>query len=242
MIIQEGIDVSHWQTPPLNLGGVDFLIARITMGGSGVDDHGRAHLKQGAEAGLEVLVAYHYLRGDSLGEVQARHYLEHVAGIDHDIGYVGLMVDVENLDAPAAPWHVPTYRKILIDFLDCVRAASARHCLVYGPGAYLPLLDLPPQYADLHPLMLADWSPPYPVPAPWKKATIHQYAVKNVGGRKIDRDRFEGPIAELRRVLGLDRVSLADMRLGEMAETVRRATGSVSAETFESVDEGPVIR
>jgi GH25 family lysozyme M1 (1,4-beta-N-acetylmuramidase) len=235
----EGIDVAEHQKPPLNLGGVDFLIVRATMGGAGVDKHGRTHLRQGAEAGLEVLVAYHYLRGDSLGEVQARHFLEHVAAIDHDVGYVGLMVDVENLDPPNPPWHVPTYRKILIDFLDEVRAATARLCVIYGLKWLLEKLELPPHYADLHPLMLADWAPPYPVPKPWKKATIHQYS--NSGG-KLDRDRFEGTIGDLRQALGLDRVSLADARLGALAERVRRATGSTSAETFVEVDEGPKTR
>jgi hypothetical protein len=37
------------------------------------------------------------------------------------------------------------------------------------------------------------------------------------------------------------RVILADARLGALAERVRRATGSTSAETFVEVDEGPKI-
>jgi GH25 family lysozyme M1 (1,4-beta-N-acetylmuramidase) len=234
----EGIDVSHHQAPPLNLGGVDFLIARVTMGGAGLDDHGLVHLIQGATAGIEVLVAYHFLRGDSPGIAQAQWFLNRVNAVDHEVGHVGLMVDVENLDPPNKPWPVQHYRATLLDFLAEVRTSTARRCLVYGPGAYLPKLALPSEIADLHPLMLADWTPPYPVPAPWKALTIHQYS--NSGG-KLDLDRFDGSIADLRQALGLDRVSLADARLGVLADRVRLATGGTSAEVFVSVDEGPKI-
>lgn len=199
------------------------------MGMHGVDQYGWTHLHQVAHAG-RIPIAYHLVRGDSPALAQARHFLARVALLDSSIGAVGVMADAEDAD-DAPPWDRESYAKILVDFLGVVCASTSRRCLVYGSGAYLEALALPPSVADL-PLMLADWTPPATVPAPWERWTIHQYAVKMHGGRLIDHDRFEGSIADLRQALGL--VSQADEMLGALAERVRSVTAP-------GVNEGPAI-
>lgn len=236
----EGFDVSEHQPPgAVKLDEVAFLLARVTMGVGGIDKYGWAHLHDAAKVGVPLRIAYHFLRGDSPGSAQAKRFLDRVAMLDESIGPVGLMVDVENADG-AAPWHVPTYRGILLDFLAHVRSWTARRALIYGSGAYLPLLELPAEVAALHPLMLADWSPPYPVPKPWRILTIHQYEVTVINGIKVDRDRYDGSVEGLRQELGL--TSGADELAGKVAGAVRCAEGrGEGAEDFMFIDEGPVI-
>lgn len=242
-MILHGYDVSHHQPPgSVPWKGASFAMARVTMGAAGIDTHGWTHLHQAYAVAVPVLVAYHYLRGDSPGVAQARRFLDRVDALDESLGLVGLMVDVENPDKPNPPWHIPTYRTALLDFLAHVRAQTSRRCLIYGPGAYLPLLTLPAEVADLHPLHLADWHPPYPVPAPWTIITIHQHKVAEVGAIKLDHNRFEGTVEDLRRVLGLDVPSPIDAQLGALADAVRAAEGrGENVQHFVPSDEGPRI-
>jgi GH25 family lysozyme M1 (1,4-beta-N-acetylmuramidase) len=236
-----GIDVSEYtQRDPKNFAGLDFVIARVTMGASGIDQVGALHLLDARDAGVPLLGGYHYLRGDRPGAVQAEHLLARVSALESMIGVpIALSLDVEPPDG-RPPWSVSVYRRALLDAVAELSVRTTRAVLIYGPGSYLPTLGIPEEIAARCPLWLADWTPPYPVPPPWTRAAIHQYAV--TGG--LDRNRSELSLDELRALLLPPPRPLSYDVLGPVMAGVRAAEGrgAGSVQDFVSRDEGPTIQ
>lgn len=233
-MILEGFDVAVYQTPDaVPWHEVSFGFARVSHG-KGADKSAAAHLARMAAAGVERGV-YHYLRGDSPGYEQAAFFWDVVCDLGGGSSFA-LAVDLEDLPAPAQPWSRKVYAARAYDFLKVLRELSGRPCAIYGSPGYLASLL---QHAPLDGLLwAAHWGVATPmVPPPWTEATIHQYAVTD----NLDRDRFHGSREDFCRVFGI-LPSPVDVRLGELADRVRAATGRTSAETFVHVDEGPVIK
>jgi hypothetical protein len=89
------------------------------------------------------------------------------------------------------------------------------------------------------PLWLADWTPPYPAPKPWKKWTLLQH--KGGGTTGFDENRYDGTLDELRALL-LPDIGGAYDSLGGVVNATNAAMGEgVSREDFVSRDEGPKI-
>lgn len=190
-----GIDVSHHNgATSYNLDGVSFLFARASYGMT-ADVSAERHLAR-ARGVVPVLGVYHYLHtGEHAApaEEQAALFVTRAAILS---GSLMLAVDVEPIDwaHPDPPSRVAA---MTLAFVRSVQSRSGRPCAVYLPGAYAPTLPLHVDLAQ-SPLWLADYTPPYPVPAPWADWTVHQ-----AGVRGVDRDVYRGTVDELRAAFGL---------------------------------------
>ncbi len=205
-----------------SLDGVSFVAVRVSYGAA-VDRAADAHLAKARTAGVPVLIAYHYTatgEGAAEPEEQAALFVTRCAVLG---GVLGLAQDVEPLD-PARPDPPARVRSFAHRFWLSARARAARPVATYG-GDYLAGLDLPAEMAA-DPLWRSDWTAPYPTVRPWRAWTILQYAV--TGSPKIDRNRFDGSIDELRAVLGIG--GLAPERTSTPPE-LRRLLGGGSRGT-----------
>ena len=192
----EGVDVSH-HNGPVPWAGISpsFAFVRASYG-TAPDAYARGHLSMAQGAGVELLGAYHYMRGDVDGTAQARAFLSRAAELEAQLpgAALALAVDIEHLPEPEPPWDVPTYRAVLLAFLETLRAAG-RVCAVYGPRLLLADLDLPAWVSRL-PLWAASTPP---APAPWTSIAIQQTGVV----AKIDRNTFTGDADDWRRLFEL---------------------------------------
>lgn len=169
----EGIDVSHYQDKP-SLAGLGFLIAKATEGTNVRDPDYQRHIGRARAVGL-VTGAYHFGRAGD-GVAQARFFLDTVG--------------------PSAGIYVLDHESDMTDtqakrFLATIAAAGHETWL------YDSLRRRPGGYPDLGQKRrwIALWgsSPP---PVPWD---LWQYS--NSGGA-LDRDRFDGTMAELKALFG----------------------------------------
>jgi GH25 family lysozyme M1 (1,4-beta-N-acetylmuramidase) len=217
----QGLDVSHHQTRPelVPWEGCAFGCVRITWGVEGVDDLADEHMRHARAKGVELLIAYHYLK-DQPGDEQARHFHRRRVSLEVEFGPLGSANDLEDMpDQP--PWDPVVYRACSTSFLVAHRTIIQRPLLIYtntrdalryaaGPGI------------EREPLWLADWTPPYPAPAPWSKVTLLQY--KGGGLKGFDRNRFDGSIEELRALVLPDQASPYDS-LGPVVTSIHAARG-----------------
>lgn len=242
--MRHGFDVAEFNPPKLIPWHTrDFGCVRLTTG-IDLDLRADEHLRRASGAGVGDLLVYAYLKGSQLGEAQARCLLDRAHTLE-DVEHVGplaLAIDVEDpFEGP--PWHRPTYAKILIDTFDWLAAHTSRAVVLYVSPAYVAeLLAAAPHLASTlvrMPLWLADWTPPASVPAPWKRWTIWQHAVKPPPdlALKIDHDVFDGTSEDWRRVMHPD----PHDELAGIVTTTREASGHGpgGVQDFASVDEGP---
>ncbi len=227
-----GFDVSTWN------GGVpwvdaSFAIVRVSHG-LGSDLAAEKHLGDARKAGVELLGAYHYLRGDSAGVYQAGYFWDRVCELGGRDSFV-LALDLEDLPPPAPPWGLIAYCTTAHDFLRRLRDLSGRPCVIYGSPAYLTALGLSAELVG--PLWVAHWGTSGPtVPPPWKDWTIHQYE-----GEPLDHNRFRGSVDDWCRTFGVTLTSHpADLAAGNVGAAVRRAAGGTPG-NYSTTDEGPTI-
>lgn len=232
-----GIDVSSHNPPAfVPWKAARFGFVRVTMGSKGIDEHAYEHFLRARTAGVELLGAYHYLRGDSPGAEQAQHFAARVLDLERQGGPLALAVDVEPLPPPAPSWERGVYAQALASFVEAL--PIQRPCAVYGSPGYLVTLQLGARVLGC-PWWLAHWNVGEPMtPAPLPGWTVHQYAV--LGG--IDRNRFRGDEAGFREVFGLHPPPLPFDVLGGVVSAVQAAQGiGDSGEDFVSRDEGPAF-
>lgn len=221
-----GIDVSEHNSPQPWLAhvaqGVGFAGVRVSHGGA-LDVAAEGHLGGARHAGVESLLAYHYVT-DATPELQAAAFLGAVAREEALLGCeLALAIDIEDMLAPHAPWDRPKYKAIGRRIIEFVSEAKGRPVGVYLSSWFAHELQLDAWWA-VCPLWLADWQAPYPVPAPWTEATILQYGADG----KIDRDRIDS--AEVfRAAFGLGMWAAPPAVLGQVAKTSDATAGRCSS-------------
>lgn len=206
-----GLDVSRWNAPhSVPWDEVDFGFVRLTYG-LYVDPRAEEHLWNGRKAG-KLLGGYHWLDCSPgvWGSEQAELFLKAASDFSaqlsgFDPSFLALAVDVEPAD-PKWPDPPARVREALSGFLQASARAYPSVAAVYinfAEATRARLGTSAPAFADLGgslpPLWLADWTPPYEVPAPWERYTILQTGAK--GG--VDRDVFEGDAEDFRRAFGI---------------------------------------
>lgn len=202
-----GCDLSHHNPTPASFTPWSFAFFRASYGFT-VDESAERHAAVArATNPLILLGAYHYLT-DHSGHAQADLLLTREAQLGGDMM---IAVDVEDLpDAP--PWPRAMYAVILLDFVQRCTARE-RRCFVYASSAFIAQLFAAAPHtmrsvAALAHLWLADWTAPYPTPAPWLTHAILQDGLKD----GLDHDVFDGTIDELRLIAGLPDVTFTDVR------------------------------
>ena len=239
-----GLDVSHWQTKPAAVPwkGRAFGCVRITWGVEGVDELADEHMARALDAGVQLLIAYHYQK-DQPGSIQADHFHRRRRELEATFGPLGCANDLEDMigpDGKPVPWDLARYQASTAAFVGRHRELTPRPLAIYGNPHDLQRYAVADRIAD-EPLWLADWLAPYPVPPPWKRWTILQF--KGGGLTGFDENRYDGTIEEMRARFLPDAVHpLTYDSLGPVTTAVRAAEGrGATVETFVSRDEGPVI-
>jgi hypothetical protein len=171
----EGIDISHWQaqTPPLGT-SLGFVFARATYG-TYPDDRYAQHAANVRAAG-KVLGAYHFGRyGDPAS--QARAFLATIG----DVRLVALDFEKDGTNRHMTPDQARL-------FIRSVQA-TGRTVGLYASDSGFPSLGQNWNW-------VANWSD-----RPSRPWAFWQYEVS--GTPRIDRDRFDGTMEQLRALAGL---------------------------------------
>jgi lysozyme len=185
--------------------------------------------------GLPAIAGYCYLRSGGDGVAQADVALTTI----DDLGLPFLFVDVEPLPKPLPTDHPDHYCGVLLAFLGRC-AEHGRRVGLYG-GAFLGLLELPQECAEL-PLWVAHYGVSTPhVPNPWDVWTLWQYKGNvEIGGAKVDMSKAPGMLEDVRRQLD-GRVSWIPGAWGLVSVTSEEAAGTCGTpEKFCERLEGPL--
>lgn len=241
-----GADVSHHNGPTnVPWSAFRFGCVRITWGVEGVDPKAAAHIARARAAGVDLLLAFHYLKDDSDAHEQAEHFLRRKSELEALFGPLGCALDLEDLPG-VAPWNPVSYGARAGIFTEAVTSRQPRPCTIYSFPYYFAKLRkhlAPIVYAQ--PLWLSDVEAPITMPHGWDRWTIlqHTYGSKMPDG--VDRNRFDGSEDDFRRIFFPDLSTMSDVgreQLGGVVMAVHRALGTGDhPEHFLSEDEGPVI-
>ncbi|MDP2341618.1 MAG: GH25 family lysozyme [Deltaproteobacteria bacterium] len=196
----KGIDVSYYQgTIDWNRvanDGVKYAFIRVSDGAGYRDSKFDANWR-GAKAQGVLRGAYQYFRSDEDAIRQADLLIEKVGG-RLGPGDLPPVIDVESTDGQSRATIV---RKVK-QWLDRVEDKLGVRPIVYtGPYFWQ---DNVAADVDSHPLWVAHYGTSCPlVPPTWNRWTFHQYSstggVSGIGGN-VDMNRFNGTLAELRRL------------------------------------------
>lgn len=195
------IDISHFQGSPdfgtVASGGIVGVIHKATQGTGSPDPTYAAAKTQALAAGL-LWGAYHFGTGSASGGDQAAHFLDVVKPGPHDL----VAIDFE----PNPSGTTMTFEQLL-DFIETVQKALNRWPVVYGGKSLLfgAVGTTPNATLAACPLWVAEYTSalqPIGIPTQiWPQWTLWQYTESGtVAGitTKVDRDRFNGTIDELR--------------------------------------------
>jgi lysozyme len=202
----EGIDISNhngtidWRR--VAAAGISFAYVKATEGTAFTDPYFARNIAQ-ARANNVLVGPYHYFRPALDPAQQARFFLQVVGGSPP--GMLPPCIDVEELDG-VSPARVIAG---MHTWLSTVQPQVGTQALIYTyPDYWIRQLGNPTEFSRTNPLWFARYGPsPSPLPGGWQTYTFWQYTstgqVPGVPGA-VDRDRFNGDMASLRR--------LADMR------------------------------
>lgn len=190
------IDVSHWDEP-VNFrkvagAGVVAVIAKASQGATATDPAYAAFRQQAAAQGL-LWGSYHFGTGDDVG-AQIDHYLAQATPGEHDLVC---------LDFEPNPHGASMTLSQARDFVGLFHARTGRYPVLYGGYWLKQQLG---NHADTLlaqcPLWLSQYGPAAVLPPGWKAYTLWQFTDREqgiAGVGKVDRDRFNGSDATLRR-------------------------------------------
>jgi GH25 family lysozyme M1 (1,4-beta-N-acetylmuramidase) len=201
----EGIDVSNhngaidW--PRVAAAGISFAYVKATEGTGFTDPYYTRNVDQ-ARANQILVGAYHYFKPAIDAAQQARHFMEVVGGSRP--GMLPPCLDVEELGGVSPARVVEAVRT----WCSIVQPVFGRDVLIYTyPDFWIRQLGNPTDFAHTNPLWFARYaSSPNPLPGGWQSQTIWQYtSTGQVPGIStvVDRDRFNGDMAALRRLADL---------------------------------------
>ncbi|WP_428261776.1 GH25 family lysozyme [Haliangium sp.] len=198
----EGIDVSYWQGS-INWSavagdGIDFAIARASVGTTYVDSTFSSNWSGMANAGL-IRGAYHYFYGYLDGTAQANHFLAQVGSIGD--GDLPLAVDIEYRSDQYSSLSGNDAQDIanLLSLLQTLEAATGRTPMIYTNVATWNELGNPSGF-ERYPMWAAAWSSCSLQPAQLPDLKVWQYSasgsVSGISGN-VDTNLFNGTLAEL---------------------------------------------
>jgi lysozyme len=200
----EGIDVSTYQgemdwTKPVPA-GAQFAIIRAgsinDVTGICYEDH--QHDRNWTEASKVLprkIATYWYFRPNHSAVKQAEYYIDLIK--DHEPMVVMFQGGVLVFRA-ACDIEVAGRADVVKAFCDLLlRAFPGEAVPIYTSVGKLALLTGIKTWMRNHPLWMADWTYPYPVPLPWTDHFMHQYAVLRDGekygvksvSKALDHDR-----------------------------------------------------
>lgn len=197
----EGIDISHWQDtidwPAVKSDGVDFALAKATEATDYIDPTFDTNRAEAKAAGL-AFGAYHFFRSDEDPTAQAQHFATTMGSVEP--GEISPVLDLETADGEGAT----TIVERALTFLEVLESLTGRVPIIYtSPSFYESTLDAPASLGG-YPLWIANWETSCPtVPTTWADWSVWQYtdsgSVNGIGG-PVDRDQFDGTVAELQCV------------------------------------------
>jgi GH25 family lysozyme M1 (1,4-beta-N-acetylmuramidase) len=197
----EGIDISHWQDtidwPAVKGDGVEFALAKATEATDYVDPTFDTNRAEAKAAGI-AFGAYHFFRSDEDPTVQAQHFATTLGSVE--VGEISPVLDLETADGEGGT----TIVERALTFLEVLESLTGRVPIIYtSPSFYESTLDAPASLGA-YPLWIANWETSCPtVPTTWADWSVWQYtdsgSVNGIGG-PVDRDQFDGTVAELQCV------------------------------------------
>jgi lysozyme len=217
-----GIDVSSWEPNidwrQVRLAGYRFAFLKATEGVAHVDSTFAQNWVNTKRVGI-LRGAYHYLRGDMDGKLQADLYLQTI-GIE--AGDFPPVLDVENINNE----NVPNSKMIAQAeiWLQRVEEITHRKPIIYSGPYFLkdrmsrPVFG-PPSWAMQYPLWIANYPYTYhegslPIqPVGWQNWKVWQYTDKGIVpgiDGQVDLNWFRGTIEELYAFAGATEVAQAE--------------------------------
>lgn len=210
----EGIDVSKWQGDvgwlSVKNAGIDFAIARSTIGRSTKDDLFAQNYTRMRDRGL-VPGAYHLVAGDSSGADQAANWKDSLDRVGFDKGL--LVLDVEGWSGTLNGLEAGTIKAT--EYLcDWVRRTYGRTPIIYTGVYWRENLKQHPNNFGSQ-LWLSYYGTNDPqnyVPSAWDTWKVWQYTstgtVAGVSG-DVDRNKSKGTLDSLKRLAGWEWDELA---------------------------------
>ncbi|HEX6368501.1 MAG TPA: GH25 family lysozyme [Longimicrobium sp.] len=200
----EGIDVSHQEGvidwPQVRDAGISFALIKATQGGTFVDPMVLKNLEACREVGI-VPGVYHFYCHDVKPEDQAANFLGNLSSQPGDLIPA---IDVETL-ADGAGKSMPPPAEVVAGLqvmVDAVRGEIGRAPMIYTyPSAWEDVTGNSSAFAGVCPLWIASYAVDTPtLRGGWTDYAVWQYTdhgtVNGIGG-VVDRDRFNGGLAEL---------------------------------------------
>ena len=235
----EGIDVSHWQGDvdwsAVRKSGRRFAFAKATEGRSMVDEKFERNWKGMKEAGI-IRGAYHFAKPTNAAKPQARHFVSTVELEPGDLPLVLDLEDGEEIGSQRLEQWVRT-------FVEEVRIHAGREPIIYSGGFWKSHLNhMTDNLGCL--LWLPQYGPKAENPRAWRKWTFWQYSDGTINaarlrpvpgvGQSCDRNRFQGNLAQLRKITLGNGVVAPETKKKTVAQR-RRAGRKHAAETDLSV-------
>ena len=192
-----GIDVSHhngvldW--PKIAAAGVSFAFVKATESTGFVDGQLATNIMRAKSSGI-LVGAYHFLRPDASGELQAQHFLATLNKLTCDLPPV---LDWEASGNLPRPQQVQCAKA----WLAAVQLATGRVPIIYTGPSFFDELGSPKGF-ERYPLWIAHYGVNKPrIPVPWKTCAFWQFTetrkLPGVPGL-FDLNRFIGTRAELK--------------------------------------------
>lgn len=188
-----GVDASHWNYEALKSdigiwryikGTADFVICKLTEGGSFIDDKA---LELQEFFNTKNIGYYHYLRPETVGDPakEAAHFVNQLALVGA-VGKAVLAVDVEG-DA----FSHPAFDEYTRQFCNCVYGATKVRPMLYTSEYMVSFFGR--TCAGNYGLWVAKWhSDNAPKTAPWPCYTIHQFDACSTIEGQITLNVFNG--------------------------------------------------
>lgn len=204
MALLEGVDVSHhngvidWEKA--RDAGISFAIIKATEGKSFVDSLAERNVTRCREAGI-VPTLYHFYRHDVDPEAQAEHFIKRLSLLQ--AGDLVPAIDVETDDDGGG--NIDHSQSEVVRRVGVVVRAVAekigRAPMIYTyPAAWKELTGNSTAFAGECPLWIASYRDSPKLVGGWNDFTVWQWTdqgkVKGLGSG-VDRDRFNGGMAEL---------------------------------------------
>jgi len=199
----KGIDVSKWQGKinweAVSNDRIKFAFIRVSDGLEYDDPYFQRNWRAAKKNGV-VRAAYQFFRPGQDPIEQANYLLNEMGPLEP--GDLPPVLDLEVTDGKSNDLITKKTRRWLAHVEEALGVAP----IVYTSPSFWDAHITSPEKFSATPLWVAHWTDDCPlVPRPWKRWTFWQFSshgqVKGIGGR-VDVNRFNGSLAELRAYAG----------------------------------------
>ncbi len=195
-----GVDVSHWQGEvdwlSLKQRGVQFAYIKATDGLSRVDPLFHTNWQRAGQMGI-LRGAYHFFRSNSDPYAQVNVFLKTV---EAELGQPPELPYALDFEVLSDAVERNTQLDYALQWLVVVEKMTSVAPLFYTNLDFMQKLNNPVQFERFR-LWLAEYrTKPATIPPPWSNYTIWQFADR-MQSNKLDTDRFDGTIEELKALI-----------------------------------------